>query len=712
MGWFNRKTDTTAVSERAVSLIDGNTGQAWVAGSPLGAAGNIRKQGLEGLTTSAAVQRCLTLIVNNLAAQQLEVLGPTGDPVPTHPLVTRWNKTPNPNLSAFAFHQMRQWRKEKYGEVHILLDRGVAGTGPVRNMTIVTGPIRRLMTAPTTQEPYGALVGWEVKRGNTWDRYSADEVLWDRYVDPDDPWGALSPIAALLTSIGLGEAARKWQAGSLTGGAMPNLAVVLEGADANAVAAATGNIRAALTGAHNAGKAAVLGSPVDSNTGKPYGVQVHQLSFSAAEVAFLDTVKASNEEIALGLGVPVDLVGGQRTFNNLAEAHTQFWSDTLLAKAKSTSSEVDRMLLPDPQIQAEFNFDDVDALHENRDAVFTRWRGVLTSDGCTLNEYREKIGLKPLTGGDVTWSQWKATVQLDTAMQLAAAGIGGQVTPQRVTVEQVHTPPIALTAGRADAPVDRKAVVTPAEQILREYDRNEAAGQRAVKRLARDMEKQLVARYKKAAKRAGADHEDMALRAEDQPTDWWNAAEWEAKTYAALLPWLETVWMRAAHLQADGLGYDLGDPDALLALIEARCRDTAKSVTGVTGAALADAVTAGVAAGESTADIAKRITGVCGALGGHRAERIARTEVVGGHNQAARWTAIQSNIPGLKRRWMDTDDDRTRASHKRLDGHETEGLYDPYPNGLMHPGDPNGKPEEVINCRCVEEYITQEEDNS
>ena len=45
-------------------------------------------------------------------------------------------------------------------------------------------------------------------------------------------------------------------------------------------------------------------------------------------------------------------------------------------------------------------------------------------------------------------------------------------------------------------------------------------------------------------------------------------------------------------------------------------------------------------------------------------------------------------------------DDRTRPSHLELDG-ERRDLDEEFSNGLQYPGDPDGDPSEVYNCRCT-----------
>jgi len=50
--------------------------------------------------------------------------------------------------------------------------------------------------------------------------------------------------------------------------------------------------------------------------------------------------------------------------------------------------------------------------------------------------------------------------------------------------------------------------------------------------------------------------------------------------------------------------------------------------------------------------------------------------------------------------WLATGDNHTRESHLEISGEEVLA-NEPFSNGLMEPGDPEGDPAEVYNCRCT-----------
>lgn len=113
-----------------------------------------------------------------------------------------------------------------------------------------------------------------------------------------------------------------------------------------------------------------------------------------------------------------------------------------------------------------------------------------------------------------------------------------------------------------------------------------------------------------------------------------------------------------------------------------------------------DTLVEGWTEGESLADLIERITETFNASFA-RARTIARTETLialhGGQFERYR------GVPGLKIEWVvPTKDEHVRDSHMRLDGDRVE-VGQEFRNGLLHPHDPAGRPEEIINCRC--EYI-------
>ena len=116
---------------------------------------------------------------------------------------------------------------------------------------------------------------------------------------------------------------------------------------------------------------------------------------------------------------------------------------------------------------------------------------------------------------------------------------------------------------------------------------------------------------------------------------------------------------------------------------------------------LTSAVTQSILQGEGAPQAAARIASVI-QMDERAAVRTARTAMTGAQN-AGRINAFkraQGMGIQLKKEWVATLDGRTRHSHRQLDGEVVE-VDEEFYNGLMHPGDPYGRPGEVYNCRCT-----------
>lgn len=92
-----------------------------------------------------------------------------------------------------------------------------------------------------------------------------------------------------------------------------------------------------------------------------------------------------------------------------------------------------------------------------------------------------------------------------------------------------------------------------------------------------------------------------------------------------------------------------------------------------------------------------------------RGEVVGRTEsmasISAGRQASWEQAAIKGgfSVSDVTKRWVATLDKRTRDHHLHMNG-EVVAMDKPFSNGLMFPGDPDGPPGEIINCRCRAVY--------
>lgn len=120
---------------------------------------------------------------------------------------------------------------------------------------------------------------------------------------------------------------------------------------------------------------------------------------------------------------------------------------------------------------------------------------------------------------------------------------------------------------------------------------------------------------------------------------------------------------------------------------------------------IANCVTQSILQGESIDELSKRIARDTCIDAGRSSLLYARTAMTGAQNAGRVERMKEAEEMGIKvqKQWMSTLDSRTRDSHRGMDG-EIVDVDEEFSNGLKYPGDPDGEPREVYNCRCTLVY--------
>lgn len=113
-------------------------------------------------------------------------------------------------------------------------------------------------------------------------------------------------------------------------------------------------------------------------------------------------------------------------------------------------------------------------------------------------------------------------------------------------------------------------------------------------------------------------------------------------------------------------------------------------------------VTSSILQGKSIKHMADNLQKRITTMSRNSAIRTARTAVTGAQNAGRMdsYAAAEKMGIKLKKEWLATLDARTRHSHAMLDG-EQVAQDKKFSNGCRFPGDPQGPPWEIYNCRCT-----------
>jgi hypothetical protein len=157
-----------------------------------------------------------------------------------------------------------------------------------------------------------------------------------------------------------------------------------------------------------------------------------------------------------------------------------------------------------------------------------------------------------------------------------------------------------------------------------------------------------------------------------------------------------------------------GISESALGIAQGYTADLVSGLSKDAAAKLNAAIQRAFLGGQSISDIIAQVgraiagnkfTGLFGPMG-ERAETIALNEILRVHSIAgqARLEDLQAKVPGVKKQWIHIMASmKPRFAHIRASG-QVQEVGDPFEvdgEELMYPRDPNGSPENTINCHCL-----------
>lgn len=229
------------------------------------------------------------------------------------------------------------------------------------------------------------------------------EVVWFREPNPLDEYGGLSPIAAARLAADLASGAAKsnkylFEQGYQHGGVIvPKKGVNFTETQAKELEA---SIDKRFKGVDKAHRWGVL----------RFEAEMKSAAVTPKDAEFLGTLEWSLEEIARAYGVPLDMIGGQRTYENVKASDRAFWMRTMMPECEFVSSELVEQLLPmfgkgsQGADLVAFDLKKVPALMDDESETWTREKGQIEVGAITVNEWRETKGLEAVEWGDEWWA--------------------------------------------------------------------------------------------------------------------------------------------------------------------------------------------------------------------------------------------------------------------------------------------------------------------
>ena len=186
----------------------------------------------------------------------------------------------------------------------------------------------------------------------------------------------------------------------------------------------------------------------------------------------------------------------------------------------------------------------------------------------------------------------------------------------------------------------------------------------------------------------------LAKEALEQLIDW-NAQD-EALA-AVLNPVWEEAFQAGARSMEEAFGIKALQAPQLTDYLRQYGLERVKGINATTRDKLACSLADGLEAGESTAQLVKRVQEYMPKVQRERAASIALSEA---HTSLQAGSFEQMKYGGVRTKtWVDAGDSDVRDSHRNIYP-KTIPIHERFSNGLLYPGEPGADPSEVCNCRC------------
>ncbi len=448
-------------------------------------------------------------------------------------------------------------------------------------------------------------------------------------------------------------------------------------------------------GQSRAGRVAVLGS----------GATYQRISLSPQELQTMEMRGWNRETILAKLGIPhaaamikdaTSTLSGKDT----AEQMKALWQLTLIPELKYFEDKVNNELFKRYKValSCEFDLTDIYELQVDKEALSNRLRLDVAAGILTQNEAREECGMDPVEWGDVWWAPMSLTPVENAIKEEPILPEESMFPPKKPGKPDDEEEPKALSAlfEKARTLYTKEYRDAHWKATIDKWERIEVQYAKAIKTWGYNLRSHILGyvahAYKPEAKMSADpdftgfewDQEERVLRD-------------VSKKYFGMA--MDATNEEMKRLFKDlglemGFSFNIWDTRAVQ-LLQMRV-DKVKDITDTIRKELRGVLGDAISSGWSEDETADAIRGKFNIVQ-NRAPTIARTEI-GNVINDSRFESFKYVGFGSTE-WLSAKDDRVRPGHD-IDGEEAP-LGQRFSNGLRYPNDPDGEPENVINCRCL-----------
>lgn len=519
--------------------------------------------------------------------------------------------------------------------------------------------------------------------------YDPKEVIWFHFPNPIDEFSGLSPLAAARLAADYASDALKsnrnlFKNGNLMGGVVvPKINKTLSLDEAHEI---ENQLDRRSRGVDKAHRWSVFRFEAD----------LHTMGITPKDAEFMGGLKWSLEEVCRAYKWPLDLVGGQRTYENFNAAMKAAYTHAVIPEGRFIAAELTEQLLPmfpGEADEMEFDHAGIEVLQEQEKEEWERAAGQIEKGAITINEWRKSKGKDLVPWGDTWWATF-GNVSVEDLLEGVIPTPEPQ--PERLKVnpriKKRENEPELIQYGSDEHKriwAEHVRKMEPLEKIFTDF---------AVELF----EQQQQSILDKLTARSGQPNERGLLE------DIFNLKEWIKKFRQGARRIFGNIVQDAGKSTLENVGvslaFDLSRPE-VVRYIERMSQRFAKEINETTYKNLKASLAEAEKLGEGIDKISARVKAVMGDRITSTPEVIARTEVNTASNGAALLAYKQSGVVSRKT-WLAALDGRERESHRAAHlqyQRDPIGLDEDFLVGSGRGPAPGqiGLPEEDIQCRCT-----------
>ena len=623
----------------------------------------------EGLKSSVWVYACVNKISKAVTSVDWIVEQKNGDEwerVENHPVEQLlYNPNANPLFTGETLFELEVNHRQLGGNAiwHKVMYDGV----PVE-----LWPIKPDRIYPLVNED-GTIDNYEYRPEGTAKRklIPADEIVHFLFADPSNFYWGMSPLQAAGRVVDTDVQALKYNKETLDNSVIPSGVFSFKSQQMSPEQYA--EVREELSRqADNPGRPFVIGNDASWES----------ITFSAEELQITNTRQLNGREIHAAFDVDPLLTsfpdsGGQV---NKKEAKHEFWQDNIIPYLNSLKQGINNQIIPhfgDPdQLRANYDLSDVEALREDQMLKIEKAER-LYNMGVPFNQINQRLelGFDEVPGGDDPGNtgqpQQEASLNLKTSKKKEGKTEEYKLRYWKSMEEQRQEWEDRL------APELLEFFEEESEKVISAF---EEGGEEAVRELLQEEEQEEMESILLSLAISVSEHfgEQEVERLEEEDID-----------------------------DPEDIDFDLTEDE--IEEIEEYVHEQSRKIQDTTQEAIVGIIAEGLRDNLSNDEIADNIdeqynkwTTTDEDRDKPRYRSITETEV---HTNQERgilsggMAVVSASNVNLEKTWITMQDDRVRENHVVLHN-ETVGQNETFSNGLRFPGDPDGSPEQIINCRC------------